>query len=503
MAPIPRFAPAAATPNATAAFFDHSEAKRVNTDDVMIRVLGKQYPNLELLISDQWSVDLLAFAAAGHASCTAVAEENGDENLPSTISFTHYMPPARRMDGNTGGLVDRLAFGKFVYTWNNTEFIMYFSTGSDSAYPPSNRNAFILSPDRNQANLLVLAAGRWMSDIHEQVWVFDQGYWEKDSELFRSFIKASWDDVILDPAMKKAIIDDHNSFFDSRETYAKLMVPWKRGIIYYGPPGNGKTISVKATMRMLYERKPIVNTLYVRSLVSYRGPEFSIQQVFAKAREFAPCYLVLEDLDTIITPAIRSYFLNEVDGLKNNDGIFMIGSTNHLDRLDPGISKRPSRFDRKYLFPDPSLEQRVAYCKFWQRKLHENKDIAFPDKLCDAIAEITDDFSFAYMQEAFVAALLALARKRADNPPSPPSDGNGDGDGEGVTELESRLRRARLAPRVAAKARAGGVVDEAGDDEGWMSVCASDADQDLDELELWVEIKKQIEILREGMDKEN
>lgn len=60
--------------------------------------------------------------------------------------------------------------------------------------------------------------------------------------------------------------------------------------------------------------------------------------VFAKAREFAPCYLVFEDLDTIITDEVRSYFLNEVDGLKSNAGIFMIGSTNHLDRLDPGIA---------------------------------------------------------------------------------------------------------------------------------------------------------------------
>lgn len=39
---------------------------------------------------------------------------------------------------------------------------------------------------------------------------------------------------------------------------------------------------------------------------------------------------------------VRSYFLNEVDGLQSNDGIFMVGSTNHLDRLDPGISVRAS-----------------------------------------------------------------------------------------------------------------------------------------------------------------
>lgn len=68
------------------------------------------------------------------------------------------------------------------------------------------------------------------------------------------------------------------------------------------------------------------------------GPEGALSDIFNKARQFAPCYLVFEDLDSIIDDEVRSYFLNEVDGIKNNDGIFMIGSTNHLERLDPGIS---------------------------------------------------------------------------------------------------------------------------------------------------------------------
>lgn len=68
------------------------------------------------------------------------------------------------------------------------------------------------------------------------------------------------------------------------------------------------------------------------------GPEYSIKSIFAQARQFAPCYLVFEDLDSLVSDSVRSYFLNEVDGLKDNDGIFMIGSTNHLERLDPGIS---------------------------------------------------------------------------------------------------------------------------------------------------------------------
>lgn len=44
----------------------------------------------------------------------------------------------------------------------------------------------------------------------------------------------------------------------------------------------------------------------------------------------------------------QSIILILSSGLESNDGILMIGSTNHLDRLDPAIANRPSRFDRKY-----------------------------------------------------------------------------------------------------------------------------------------------------------
>lgn len=84
--------------------------------------------------------------------------------------------------------------------------------------------------------------------------------------------------------------------------------------------------------------------------MQYGGPEFAISQIFAKARQEAPCYLVFEDLDSIVSDSVRSYFLNEVDGLRSNDGILMVGSTNHLDRLDPGIAVSGRRHSR----PRPS-----------------------------------------------------------------------------------------------------------------------------------------------------
>lgn len=110
-------------------------------------------------------------------------------------------------------------------------------------------------------------------------------------------------------------------------------------------------------MHTLQERNVV--TLYVK-----RAPTtYHIRSVFTFARAMAPCLLVLEDIDTIVTKNTRSYFFNEVDGLENNDGILMIATTNHLDELDPGLSKRPSRFDRKYLFPLPDKGERIQYGK--------------------------------------------------------------------------------------------------------------------------------------------
>lgn len=86
--------------------------------------------------------------------------------------------------------------------------------------------------------------------------------------------------------------------------------------------------------------------------------------------------------------------------------------------------------------------------------------------MCRAIAEITDKFSFAYIQEAFVATLLAIAR------------------------------RSKTKTAVGDSAEAWVLVsDEFGHD------VALDKG-DLDKLELWIEIKKQIKILREGIEEE-
>lgn len=210
-----------------------------------------------------------------------------------------------------------------------------------------------------------------------------------------------------DETMKKELQEAAQKFFDSKDAYEDLGVPWKRGLMFHGPPGNGKTISIKALMHSLLDRKHSIPTLYVKQAPN----EYQIRSVFSQARALSPCMLVLEDIETIVTPNTRSYFFNQMDGLEDNSGLFVVASTNYLDKLDPGLTSRPSRFDRKYLFPLPNEHERTLYCEYWRKKVAHKGEIKFPEKLCPAMASITNDFSFAFLQECFVASLLSIVHQ--------------------------------------------------------------------------------------------
>lgn len=247
---------------AAAEFVHHSSGLRTSTDIVIADALRKQYPSLKLTVSPQQNANLLGFAGAGHAQITPLDDVE-------SFSWREYLSAGSRIGGQPGVLLDAVQFGKYMYKWNDHDIILYIVDGRDgnTSYPQI-INQYILSSTQRVADDLITEAAKFSSVLHNEVWVFDQGYWQKSAELWQSVQKSEWEDVILDKDMKKAIITDVEQFFDSRDTYEKLKVPWKRGIIYYGPPGNGKTISIKAMMHSLYKRKEPIPTLYVRTLVS-------------------------------------------------------------------------------------------------------------------------------------------------------------------------------------------------------------------------------------------
>ncbi|EMC97368.1 hypothetical protein BAUCODRAFT_449535 [Baudoinia panamericana UAMH 10762] len=394
------------------AFQAHCSGKRINTEFQTLEAVRSLHPDKHVTVVQPHAADLHGFAKAGHAKLRLTTSGN------SFQAQRTYEAPQTRLQGGDGRLGDSVQFGLFEYAWKGHTFQFY-----DIAWPDPYRGQlrlyYILSAREGEgsryseaADSVLKACGQWSKELHEEIYVFDAGCWKKSSDLWKAVQSSYWDDVILDPAMKQTLVDDVHSFFDSRAIYQEYAVPWKRGVIFHGTPGCGKTISIKALMNSLLKEN--VAPLYVKSFDACNGPQYSIRNIFSQARSMAPCLLIFEDLDSLVKDEVRSYFLNEVDGLESNDGILMIGSTNHLERLDSGISKRPSRFDRKYHYKLPGERERILYCEYWRNKLKRNSNVDFTDEVGEIVAKLTAGFSFAYMKELFVQTLLAIVGGRAD-----------------------------------------------------------------------------------------
>jgi hypothetical protein len=282
--------------------------------------------------------------------------------------------------------------------WREQMIDVLILTWLEEGYKES--HYWIIADSKETAERFLQAVCEWTSEVHGEILVFDGGYWSKNDELFHSIKAANFENMILPAALKQEIQDDFARFFAAREIYKKYEIPWKRGVLFIGPPGNGKTHAVKALINRL--NKPC---LYVKSFKSCYGNEHDIiRKVFVRARKTTPCLVVLEDLDALIDKHNRSFFLNEMDGFAANTGVVVLATTNYPEKLDSAILDRPSRFDRKYYFRLPAAAERLAYIEMWNGTLET--DLRLSENAIPQVVEQTEGFSFAYMKELFLSAMM-------------------------------------------------------------------------------------------------
>jgi len=262
------------------------------------------------------------------------------------------------------------------------------------------RRQWIVADERNIAEDFFNAVCEWSCEVRGEILVYHDGDFEKDKELFDSIKNATFDNLVLAGSLKQHIQNDFQQFFNSRELYERYGIPWKRGAVFIGPPGNGKTHTLKALVNQL--EKPC---LYVRSFKSEYGTEQEhMSEVFKRARMTPSCLVVLEDLDSMIDDKNRAFFLNELDGFQSNAGVVVLATTNHPENLDSSILDRPSRFDRKYYFQLPEKAERLAYIAKWNEELQP--ELRVTESGAAAVVRETENFSFAYLKELFVASMV-------------------------------------------------------------------------------------------------
>jgi AAA+ superfamily predicted ATPase len=348
------------------------------------RELAELHSGKAILEGETGYFDLEAFVRA--EKCEVVHETSIFHHIK-----TDWMGPGKKLE-------QTIKNSWLNVLWRGQLLDVVLVTYAQGCYP--SRHHWIVADNKQLAEDFFAQVCEWSSEVRGEVLVFQDGEWTKNKELFEAIKIANFDNLILRDTLKRELQDDFAQFFLSREVYERYRIPWKRGVLFIGPPGNGKTHTLKALVNQL--RQPC---LYVKSFKSeYVTDHENMRSVFARARITTPCLLVMEDLDSMIDEKTRAFLLNELDGFESNAGVVVLATTNHPDRLDPALMDRPSRFDRKYHFNLPAAAERTAYIANW------NKDLQVELRLSEAaaaeLARQTEGFSFAYLKELFLSSMM-------------------------------------------------------------------------------------------------
>jgi hypothetical protein len=211
----------------------------------------------------------------------------------------------------------------------------------------------------------------------------------------------TWDDVVLPARLKQEIREAVDDFVAGEPRCRRFGIPWRRGFLLVGPPGNGKTTVCKVIAAT--SGLPFV---YARPRGDWSNRE--IDHAFRTAKELAPSIMCVEDVDALFkTQVTLSHLLNRLDGFDDTTGLLILATSNHPEVLDRALLQRPSRFDRVWRLGDPDLPTRRAYVD------HLLGDLVEPETIMKA-ADATAGFSMAFLHEVKVAACLRAGRDARD-----------------------------------------------------------------------------------------
>lgn len=207
-----------------------------------------------------------------------------------------------------------------------------------------------------------------------------------------------WEDVVLPKSLYDNLRVSVESFFKGKGVYDRLGIPYKRGILLAGSPGNGKTFVCKAIARES-------DLPFIVMPITQGATDNDLDQALDLARDLAPAIVCFEDIDSISKTHIsKSYFLNRLDGFEALEGVLILGTTNKPEEIDAALGNRPSRFDSVFRIPNPDEECRA---RILRRFFKESAD---DDLLAWMVGE-TRGFTVAYLKELFLlSAMRSLGR---------------------------------------------------------------------------------------------
>lgn len=226
--------------------------------------------------------------------------------------------------------------------------------------------------------------------------------------------------------MKSEIIDliAKKDGTDNEERVKQIEGLIPRGIIFWGPPGTGKTFFAKAMATALGAAVQIVSGPELKSRWVGESEE-RIRQIFNKARQSAPSIIVFDELDAFasargtytgsgVEHSMVNQLLTEMDGFRKDELVFVVGTTNFVEILDPALL-RPGRFEFHLEIPYPNLKDRKAIFNIYDKKFELDMSERALSYAVKRTGDLVEGTQTRYSGDHIQALCRSLARMRLRN----------------------------------------------------------------------------------------
>jgi transitional endoplasmic reticulum ATPase len=193
--------------------------------------------------------------------------------------------------------------------------------------------------------------------------------------------KVGWDAIGGLDDLKQTLQESVEGALLYPELYQRTKAKAPRGILLWGPPGTGKTLLAKAVASQAHANFIAVNGPELLS--KWVGAsEQAVRELFAKARQAAPCVVFVDEIDTLapargsfqgdsgVSDRVVGQLLTELDGLQDCPNVLLVGATNRPEALDPALL-RSGRLDLQLKVDLPDCPSRLAILHVHDRPLAE------------------------------------------------------------------------------------------------------------------------------------